>query len=105
MSLDELVNYLRLRDYHLCGDFDEQKVAALTWSIDSNIVVVIYWSAEHNCFVWRLAARFMSACCAYIRFKPLPLEQDIWLDRMFDALNEQIDHLYKWIFPAHTEDL
>lgn len=104
MSLDELIQYLRLRDFHLCGTNDEKQQAALSWSIDSAIVVVVFWNAESNCFAWRLASHFMSRKNCFITPKPLLLEQDIWIDRMFDALNEQIDHLYKWLFPAHTED-
>lgn len=111
MTLDDLIHYLVLRDYHLCGirepDPNDNNVgeAALTWSVDSNVVVVVYWSASDNCFAWRLAARFLSKSNAYLTFKPLLLEQDIFVDRLFDALNAQIEHFYKWILPAHTEEL
>lgn len=106
MSIDELIQYLRLRDFHFCGgSVGAEPAAAFIWSVDSGVVVVVKWSTEHNCYMWHVASRFISKFNTYIRFKPLLLEQDIWLDRMFDALNEQIDHLYTWLFPAHTEDL
>lgn len=104
MTLDELIQYLRLRDFKLRGQVEREQMAYFDWSVDSNVMMVVYWSAEHDCFVWRLSDLLILPRNIIIKFKPLPLEQDIWVDRMFDALNAQIDHLYKWIFPAHSED-
>lgn len=116
MNIYDLISYLKLRDFNLCGlttDYAateiDPKTAAFTWAVDSNIVVVINWLDDKGCFEWHVASHWLSKSKSFIVFKPLTIDQADYVDFMFDALNRQIQHWYDWVMPlkdehAHTED-